>query len=64
MDGEKEFRFMKAIPAGPVCLACHGTELSPEVSQVLAELYPQDRARGYSPGDIRGAFVVTHRISD
>jgi len=64
VDGEKEFRFMKAIPTGPVCLACHGTELSPEVSGVLADLYPQDRARGYSTGDIRGAFVVTQKTSN
>lgn len=64
IDGEKEFRFMKAIPTGPVCLACHGTALSPEVSRVLADLYPDDRATGYREGDIRGAFVVTHRTSN
>jgi len=64
VDGGKEFRFMKAIPTGPVCLACHGTALSPEVSGVLADLYPQDRATGYSQGDIRGAFVVTRKLTD
>lgn len=63
-DGGKEFRFMKAIPTGPVCLACHGTALSPEVSGVLADLYPQDRATGYNQGDIRGAFVVTRQLTD
>ena len=64
VDGEKEFRFMKAIPTGAVCLACHGTELSLQVSQVLAELYPMDRATGYDEGDIRGAFVATRKLSD
>jgi hypothetical protein len=64
VDGGKEFRFMKAIPTGPVCLACHGTALSPEVSGLLAELYPQDRATGYNQGDIRGAFVVTRQLTD
>ncbi|MFC1690106.1 DUF3365 domain-containing protein [Pseudomonadota bacterium] len=54
-----EFRFMKAIPTGGLCLNCHGTELSPEVASKLAELYPQDRAVGYRTGEIRGAFVVT-----
>jgi len=64
VDGAKEFRFMKAIPTAAVCLNCHGTEISPEVSQVLAGLYPDDRATGYSEGDIRGAFVATRRLSD
>lgn len=64
VDGSKEFRFMKAIPTGEVCLRCHGTKLSPEVSGVLAELYPRDRATGYKEGDIRGAFVVTRDLSN
>ncbi len=63
-DGEQEFRFMKAIPTGQVCLVCHGTAISPEVSEVLARLYPSDRATGYRAGDIRGAFVVTRNSSD
>lgn len=62
LDGEKEFRFMKAIPTGGVCLMCHGTDISPEVSRVLADLYPMDQATGYSEGDIRGAFVVTRQV--
>jgi hypothetical protein len=62
-DGQ-EFRFMKAIPTGAVCLNCHGTKIAPEVSQALAGLYPEDRATGFSEGDIRGAFVVTRKISD
>ena len=64
VDGEQEFRFMKAIPTGAVCLACHGTELSPQVNSVLADLYPMDRATGYHEGDIRGAFVATRKLSD
>ena len=64
VDGEQEFRFMKAIPTGAVCLACHGTKLSPQVSKVLADLYPMDRATGYHEGDIRGAFVATRKLSD
>lgn len=59
-DGE-EYRFMKAIPADGVCLACHGAALAPEVKAKLAELYPEDKATGYALGDIRGAFVVTQK---
>ena len=64
VDGKQEFRFMKAIPTNAVCLNCHGTELSPEVSRVLTGLYPMDRATGYHEGDIRGAFVVTRKSSN
>lgn len=64
VDGGKEFRFMKAIPTAAVCLNCHGTDISPDVSQVLAGLYPDDLATGYSEGDIRGAFVATRRLSN
>jgi hypothetical protein len=55
----KEFRFMKAIPTGAICLQCHGETLATPVAEKLAELYPEDKATGYSQGDIRGAFVVT-----
>jgi hypothetical protein len=55
---DNEFRFMKAIPTGAVCLKCHGTDLSPAVTAKLTELYPSDKATGYKEGDLRGAFVV------
>jgi hypothetical protein len=58
----QEFRFMKAIPTGPLCLACHGESIAPEVAARLAELYPDDTATGFSEGDIRGAFVVTRPL--
>lgn len=52
-------RYMKAIPTGPVCLACHGTALADVVRERLDQDYPHDRARGYELGDVRGAFSVT-----
>ena len=57
-DGLREFRFMKAIPTGEVCLACHGSNIAPNVSARLDALYPDDRARGFAVGDLRGAFSV------
>ncbi len=55
---EQEFRFMKAIPVGEVCLACHGTAVQAPVIDALNRLYPADAARGYEQGQLRGAFVV------
>src|SRR5574339_484035 len=41
-NGKKEFRFMKAIPTGEVCLKCHGENIDPAVKAKLDELYPSD----------------------
>lgn len=60
----REFRYMQPIPTAGICLTCHGTQLAPAVSEALAEAYPNDRATGFSEGDIRGAFVVTRKLPD
>jgi hypothetical protein len=57
-DGRREFRYMKAIPTNQLCLQCHGKAIPPDVREKLDELYPDDRARGFAFGDIRGAFTV------
>lgn len=62
-ENGREFRFMKAIPTGPPCLQCHGKNIAPPVSEKLAELYPEDKATGFSEGDIRGAFVITRKVN-
>ncbi|HID49314.1 MAG TPA: DUF3365 domain-containing protein, partial [Chromatiales bacterium] len=59
VDGKQEFRYMKAIPTGKVCLQCHGAQIKPEVEAVLKQEYPRDQARGFRQGDIRGAFTIT-----
>ena len=56
------FRYMKAIPTQGLCLTCHGSDLSEPVKTKLDALYPQDKARGYSEGDIRGAFTLRHSM--
>lgn len=58
-DDGKRFRFMKAIPTGEVCLACHGEAIAPEVAAALDQHYPNDQARGYRQGDLRGAFSLS-----
>ncbi|MCP4188143.1 MAG: DUF3365 domain-containing protein [Gammaproteobacteria bacterium] len=62
-DGVRTFRFMKAIGMPPLskmpCLKCHGREINPKVAAKLDALYPADNARGYRPGQIRGAFTIS-----
>ena len=61
--GEKignEYRFVKALPVQPLCLNCHGPadQLSQAVKSALGKQYPNDRATGYSVGQIRGVISV------
>lgn len=59
-DGKSYFRYIRAIPAGQVCLNCHGPKdtLPPELLRQLSQSYPEDRAFGYALGQIRGALSV------
>jgi hypothetical protein len=59
-NAERQLHLMRPIRIQPGCLACHGTpdEIDPEVSHILAERYPDDRAIGYTTGQLRGAVSV------
>jgi hypothetical protein len=61
-DQGKVLRYMKAIPTGEICLLCHGAVLAPGVADELTRRYPQDKARGYKPGEIRGAFTLSRPV--
>lgn len=64
-DGKRRWgHWMRAIPTGPLCTACHGQSLDPEVAEALDAAYPEDRARGFAPGDLRGAFSVEVKLVD
>ncbi len=52
------FRYMKPIVTAPVCLTCHGMLPPGALADAIANTYPKDRATGFEPGDLRGAFVV------
>ncbi|MDP1735534.1 MAG: DUF3365 domain-containing protein [Sulfuritalea sp.] len=61
--GEKigtEYRFVKALPVQPLCLSCHGPAeaLSPAIKAAIGQHYPNDKATGYSEGQIRGVISV------
>lgn len=58
--GGRYFRFMKALPTGPLCVSCHGPaeRMTDAVRSLLATEYPHDRATGFSAGQIRGAVTI------
>lgn len=50
------------IVTNTLCLQCHGspeTEITPEVYSRIRERYPEDRAMGYSAGELRGLWKVS-----
>jgi len=69
-DRIKYFRYMRSITLPPVtvlpCMKCHGTpnaddpmlRTAPGVIEAIQEHYPHDKALGYKPGDIRGAWSI------
>jgi hypothetical protein len=59
--GADYYGYVEPIVTQPLCLACHGSELAPEVVGQLAELYPDDRATGFVAGEFRGLFWVAFR---
>ena len=58
------FRYMKAIPTGGVCLACHGENIAAPLAAKLDALYPNDQARGFKPGELRGAFTLSKKLQE
>ncbi len=64
-DG-RAFRYMKAIPAQPLCLQCHGqpADISAGVRALLSKEYPLDQAVGYRAGQIRGAISISYSLAD
>ncbi len=62
-DGHSSFRYMKAIVTGKPCLTCHGSDVAPALRSVIRDLYPEDKAIGFAPGSLRGAFTVTQPVN-
>jgi hypothetical protein len=52
--------YVEPIPVQPLCLACHGEALAPDVAAAIATLYPSDHAVGFREGDLRGVFWVEY----
>jgi hypothetical protein len=62
--GHSRMGYVEPILVQPQCLACHGSELAPEVASSLERLYPEDRATGFAAGDFRGLFWVEYPATE
>ncbi len=56
------FRYLQAQAVDGVCLTCHGSNPSPQVQETLRQYYPDDKATGYEPGQVRGAISLSKRL--
>jgi hypothetical protein len=52
--------YVEPIATQPLCLACHGKSLAPDVAAHIAEAYPEDQATGFEADDLRGVFWVEY----
>ena len=60
-EGEYTYaRYLKPILIQAECLNCHGNpnDMMTDVKDLIRQKYPQDKAVGYSIGDLRGAVSV------
>jgi hypothetical protein len=56
MNGAEGWRYFQRITVESSCLACHGPkEQRPEF---VKNGYPDDKAYGFDPGDLRGLYAV------
>lgn len=57
-DGVRQFRYLRAVPTGALCLKCHGENLNLKLKEALRKYYPGDQAVDFRLGELRGAFSV------
>lgn len=56
--GTVERRYLRAIVTDGLCVTCHGADIAPDLAAAIAREYPQDKATGFSVGQLRGAFKI------
>ena len=56
------YRYMQAQVVEPLCLICHGTEITEPVRGILTDFYPDDWATGYVLGQVRGAISLARQL--
>ena len=53
---------MRPIMTQENCLACHGTNVAQDVKAEIARTYIDDKALGFSIGELRGAFTLVQEL--
>jgi len=50
-------RIYKPLITAPVCLKCHGSNVSKEIKKLINTTYPNDQAMHFKEGSLRGVIV-------
>lgn len=61
IEGLSHYTAYYPIMTNKMCMNCHGkteTEINTSTLSILNELYPNDKATGYKPNELRGIWVV------
>jgi Protein of unknown function (DUF3365) len=58
-DGKKAY--FEALYVQPLCLQCHGENISPQVHDSIRKLYPKDKATGFKLNEFRGLLWVKEK---
>jgi hypothetical protein len=56
--------YIEAITIKPLCLACHGSDLAPDVAEQIQGMYPDDEATGFELDDLRGVYWVEYPAAE
>lgn len=58
----RQYRYIQAQGVEPLCLTCHGLNLSVTVRESIKLYYPDDWATNYTLGQVRGAVSVSKAL--
>ena len=56
--------YVEPITIKPMCLACHGISLAPDIAAQIREAYPDDEATGFEVDDLRGVYWVEYPVAE
>ena len=56
--------YIEPITIKPLCIACHGSDLAPDVAEQIRTMYPDDEATGFELDDLRGVYWVEYPAAD
>ena len=64
-DGSAVVR-LPIVLTNPICLKCHGGvgDIDADTAKALDQLYPDDRATGYSLNDLRGLWRIELPVAE
>lgn len=54
--------YVEVLVTQPLCLACHGESLDPDVAEQIQASYPEDEATGFEVGELRGVVWAEYPV--